>query len=213
VNLPYQEHYDLLMSSGLYEDLTADGLLVPHEELDLSLAPAPSAYKVLKPQQVPFISYPYEWCFSQLKDAALATLEIQKRALAHGMTLKDASTYNIQFVGGKARLIDTLSFEVLREGAPWIAYKQFCEHFLAPLAIISYRDERLGQLSRVHLDGVPLELAKRLLPFRTKFWFSLLLHIHLQANANKILGDKPVSEFSKKKKAFTHRASKAWWTA
>jgi len=205
VNLPYQEHYDFLMSSGLYEELTKDGLLIPHEELDISQAPGPSAYKVLKPQQVPFISYPYEWCFSQLKDAALATLDIQKRALAHGMILKDASAYNIQFVDGKPRLIDSLSFEVIREGAPWIAYKQFCEHFLAPLAIMSYRDERLGKLSRIHLDGVPLELAKRLLPYRTKFRFSLLLHIHLQASATNKLSNKPVSDWNNNK-SFTHRA-------
>lgn len=205
VNLSYQKHYDLLMSSGLYENLTADGLLVSHEELSISKAPSASAYRILKPQQIPFISYPYEWCFSQLKDAALLTLEIQKRALAHGMTLKDATAYNIQFLDGKPRLIDTLSFETLQSGAPWIAYKQFCEHFLAPLAIISYRDERLGQLSRVHLDGVPLQLAKRLLPFRTKFKFSLLLHIHLQANANQKSSKEPGSEYSTNKK-FTHRA-------
>ena len=69
-----------------------------------AISPLPDdvdAYKILQPQRIPFISYPYEWSFSQLKDAALATLEIQLRALDHGMILKDASAYNIQYLAGK----------------------------------------------------------------------------------------------------------------
>ena len=75
-------------------------------------------YKIIKPEPIPFISYPYEWCFSQLQDAALTTIRILKRALEFGMSLKDASAYNIQFLRGKPILIDTLSFEKYREGAP-----------------------------------------------------------------------------------------------
>jgi hypothetical protein len=138
---------------------------------------------VLKPEQVPFVSYPYEWSFSQLKDAALTTLLIQKKALEFGMCLKDCSAYNIQFFKGSPVFIDTLSFERYEEGKPWVAYRQFCQHFLAPLALMSHRDVRLGQLSRVHLDGVPLDLASRLLPGRTRLSFSLLFHVHLHARS------------------------------
>jgi len=92
---------------------------------------------------VPFISYPYEWSFGQLKDAVLVTLAIQKRAMKAGMSLKDASAYNIQFYRGKPILVDTLSFEAYREGEPWVAYRQFCQHFLAPLALMAIRDVRL----------------------------------------------------------------------
>lgn len=137
----------------------------------------------MRPQQVEFVSYPYEWCFSQLKDAALATLRIQQLALEHGMSLRDASAYNIQFVDGRPLLIDTLSFEIRRRDTPWVAYRQFCQHFLAPLALMRYRDVRLGQLSRVHLDGVPLDLAHELLPRRTYLRPSLALHIHAHARA------------------------------
>ncbi|HOQ99887.1 MAG TPA: SAM-dependent methyltransferase [Anaerolineae bacterium] len=192
VNLAYREHYDLLLSSGLYQGLVADGLLIAHEEVSPQRPPAEGAYKVLRPERVPFISYPYEWSFSQLKDAALATLRIQQRALACGLSLKDCSAYNIQFMGGKPLLIDTLSFERYREGAPWIAYRQFCQHFLAPLALMSYRDVRLGQLLRTYIDGVPLSLASRLLPASTRFRFSLLTHIHLHAQSEARYGDKPV---------------------
>ena len=185
VNQPYQAHYERLMQSGLYQSLVADELLIAHEEVDAVAAPAQGAYKILRPQQLPFVSYPYEWCFSQLKDAALTTLRIQKRALAQGMTLKDASAYNIQFLDGKPRLIDTLSFETLTEGGAWVAYRQFCQHFLAPLALMSCSDIRLSQLLRAHIDGIPLDLAARLLPKRAWLNTGLAMHLLLHARAQK----------------------------
>lgn len=192
VNESYRENFDRLLDSGLYEHLRAEGSLIAHEECDRQLARTAAAYKVIRPQRVPFVSYPYEWCFSQLQDAALLTLRIQKTALAHEMSLKDASAYNIQFVDGKPVLIDTLSFEKYPPGRPWVAYRQFCQHFLAPLALMARSDIRLGQLSRLYLDGVPLDLASRLLPAGTRFKFSLLSHIHLHARSQKHYEDKPL---------------------
>ncbi len=185
INADYRVHYDLLMESGLYQSLRDAGLLIAHQEVALRPARPESAYKIIQPEKIPFISYPYEWCFSQLKNAALATLAIQKRALRYGMSLKDASAYNIQFRNGRPVLIDTLSFEKYRQGEPWVAYRQFCQHFLAPLALMSHRDVRLSQLLRVHLDGIPLDLAASLLPFRTRFQLALGSHIHLHATTQR----------------------------
>ncbi|HXD11021.1 MAG TPA: class I SAM-dependent methyltransferase [Anaerolineales bacterium] len=185
VNRAYQKEYARLMESGLYEKLVKAGLLIPHVEVDQPPAVEVDALKVIQPDRVPFISYPYEWSFGQLKSAALATLSIQKRALKMGMSLKDASAYNIQFVRGKAALIDTLSFEIYEEGEPWVAYRQFCQHFLAPLALMALKDVRLNQLLRVYIDGVPLDLVSELLPTRTRLNFGLLTHIHLHAGAQK----------------------------
>lgn len=120
------------MASKLYGQLVYAGLLIPHEEVSVEPEETGLAYKIIKPDLVQFISYPYEWSFSQLQDAALATLAIQKLALELGMVLKDASAYNLQFHHGKPVLLDTLSFEVYQEGAPWVAYRQYCQHFLAP---------------------------------------------------------------------------------
>lgn len=198
VNKIYREEYDHLMESGLYEALVNSGLLVRHEEVDITCARTDAAYKVLRPEQVKFISYPYEWCFSQLKDAALLTLEVQKKAFDFGMTLKDASAYNIQFINGKPVFIDTISFEKYREGKPWVAYRQFCQHFLAPLSLMAYRDIRLNQLLRVHIDGIPLDLASRLLPFWTRFRFSMLVHIHLHAGSQRHFADKNVDVSGRK---------------
>jgi ribosomal protein L11 methylase PrmA len=188
VNPFYREDYDRLMESGLYDTLVGDGLLVPHEEVDVEPA-EPGAYRVIQPEPIRFVSYPYEWCFSQLKDAALLTLRLQKEALEKDLSLKDASAYNVQFQGGQPVFIDTFSFEEYQEGKPWIAYGQFCQHFLAPLALMSYTDVRLGRLFRTHLDGVPLDLASTLLPARTYLSFSLLTHIHFHSKGRERYAD------------------------
>jgi hypothetical protein len=203
INSIYQEHYNQLMESGFYQTLIDSGLMVSHEDVGLEYARSNDAFKIIKPQLIPFVSYPYEWCFSQLKDAALITLEIQKTALDYGMSLKDSSAYNIQFLNSKPVLIDTLSFEKYREGYPWVTYKQFCEHFLAPLALMSYTDIRLNQLLRVYIDGIPLDLASSLLPVKTKLKFGLLTHIHLHAKSQKHYADKKVSKNIQK---FSRRA-------
>jgi ribosomal protein L11 methylase PrmA len=193
VNRACADDFSRLTESGLYEKLVKAGLLIPHAEVDEMPADASLAFKVIRPERVPFISYPYEWSFSQLKDAALATLSIQKRALKAGMSLKDASAYNIQFVNGRPILIDTLSFETYKEGKPWDAYRQFCQHFLAPLALMSRVDIRLGQLLRVYIDGIPLDLASRLLPASTRLNFGLLTHIHIHASAQTRYADADVT--------------------
>ncbi|MCJ7513764.1 MAG: hypothetical protein MUO23_12440, partial [Anaerolineales bacterium] len=178
VNRSYQADFDRLIASGLYAELTGVGLIIPHIESPAAPDEPGLAYRVIEPEPVPFISYPYEWSFGQLQTAALTTLSIQKRALSKGMSLKDSSAYNIQFHHGRPVLIDTLSFETYREGEPWDAYRQFCQHFLAPLALMAHTDIRLGQLLRVYIDGIPLDLASRLLPRKTRFSFSLLTHLH-----------------------------------
>jgi hypothetical protein len=203
VNERYREHYDHAVSSGLFDALTSEGLLVPHEEADVSRAPAPGAYKVLRPELVEFVSYPYEWSFSMLKDAALLTLQVQQRALDHGMSMQDASAFNVQFHRGRPVLIDTLTFEKLREGKPWGAYSQFCQHFLAPLALIATADPRLGVLTKLHLDGVPLDLADTLLRGRGRRRPSLFLHIRSHARMQSRHGD---TETKPTRRTFSERA-------
>ena len=177
------EQYRHLMASGLYAELARERLLVPHEEVTVRLPDAPPALVVLKPEQIPFISYPYEWCFSALRSAALLTLDIQRRALARGLVLRDASAYNIQFIGTRPIFIDTLSFGPYVEGEPWVAYRQFCQHFLAPLALMARVDPSLGELSRTHIDGIPLSLASRLLPMTSRLKPGVLMHLYLHARS------------------------------
>lgn len=198
INRQYRADYDLLTGSKLYQKLVEEKLLIPHQETHQAAFDGNRAYKVIKPELIPFISYPYEWSFSQYKDAALTTLRVQKTAFQYGMSLKDASAYNIQFKDGRPVFIDTLSFEKYHEGRPWIAYRQFCQHFLAPLALMSRKDIRLGCLMKTYLDGLPLDLASALLPRSTKLGFSLPFHIHLHAKSQKAFAEKSI-----KPKTFT----------
>lgn len=200
VNNSYKQHYESLMESGLYASLVKKDALISHAEVDIKAAQPEYAYKTLAPEVLPFISYPYEWSFSQLKDAAVLTLEICILALQKGLVLKDASAYNIQFRNNRPILIDTLSFEQYIEGAPWVAYRQFCQHFLAPLALMALTDIRLSQLLRVYIDGIPLDLASRLLPGKTRLNLGLATHIHLHAKTQQKYADAEVNQVKKEQK-------------
>ncbi|MDX2199518.1 MAG: SAM-dependent methyltransferase [Phycisphaerae bacterium] len=187
----YQREFEHATASGLFQSAIDAGLMLPFRLSEVSaaeLAPgsleASDAVAVLKPDRVPMITYPYEWSFSQLKDAAATTLRLHLLALKHGMLLKDASAYNIQFVDGRARHIDHLSFDPVSAHPAWPAYGQFCRHFLAPLLLMSRVDLSLGRLSVAHLDGVPLDLASRLLPWRSRLSPSTQMHIHMHARAS-----------------------------
>lgn len=178
INSMYFSEYDHLMGSGLYQKLTAGKLLISHQLLKRI-----TKELIIKPLEIPFISYPYEWSFSQLKDAAIQTLKIQKLALDYGMSLKDASCYNIQFLDGQPILIDTLSFEKYKVGQGWIAYRQFCMHFLSTLLLMSLIDVRLNRLLQVYIDGIPLDLTNSLLNYKSWFNFGALIHIKAHSKA------------------------------
>jgi len=124
VNQVFKEDFDKFISSGLYDELVKDQLLIPHQVIDENLTGDQDWYTTLQPQFIRFISYPYEWCFDMLKDAALLILRLANIAMQYGIILKDASPYNIQWHNGKLIFIDTLSFEKYDETKPWIAYRQ-----------------------------------------------------------------------------------------
>ena len=180
----YKENLDLFENSGLYSELLSKGQVLSYDTLESSKFNLTGDYfRGIFPDQLNHISYPYEWCFSQLKDAALLTLDIQETALKYGMSLKDSSAFNIQFHNGKAVMIDTLSFEKYEEGGPWIAYRQFCQHFLAPLLLASFVDVRSLKLMQVYLDGIPLDYVVKQLSFAKLIKPMVFIHIYLHAKA------------------------------
>ena len=189
------EDYSNLIASGLYDYLVESKYLVSHDEILDPSAVKSSKNIILRPEKIRFITCPYEWCFSQLKDAALLTLQICIDAIEYGMILKDATAYNIQFHNGKPILIDTCSLSKYKEGEGWMAYQQFCKHFFAPLLLMSKTDIRLNLLSKIHIDGVPLDLASRLLPMKSWASPSILAHIHMHARTqNKYAGSGDASK-------------------
>lgn len=185
MNASYAPQFKLARDSGLFDKAVAAGLLIPFEDCGPAQYGGGEAtgacFTVLKPRQLSFISYPYEWSFGQLQDAALATLDLHLLALEHGMLLKDANAFNIQFVDGRPSLLDHLSFDSLGAHRAWPAYGQYCRHFLAPLLLMSYVDLSLGRLLQAHLDGIPLDLAARLLPAKTRLRPGIQIHLHAHA--------------------------------
>src|SRR6266480_2914085 len=148
VNQSFSDEWQAFDQSALRRELVNDRLLIGYQPASLDLAWNELAAAVIEPERVELVTYPWEWSFSQLKDAALLTLEAQARAASTGFTMRDASAYNVQFVRGKPILIDTLSFEPATPDEPWLPYRQFCGQFLAPLALMAYCDVRLGLLMR-----------------------------------------------------------------
>ncbi len=200
VNLSYKEEYDFFITSGCYDKLVAKKMLVSHKKIEENKTGSSEWYTTLEPAYIPFISYPYEWSFTMLKDAALLTLDILKESLAFDIVLKDATPFNIQWKDGQMIFIDSLSFEKF-QNKPWIAYRQFCENFLAPLLLMHYKKEPLQSLSLAWPEGIPLSIAKSLLPWRSRFSIHTYLHIHLHAGmATKKHKDKKAEHlFSQKK--------------
>lgn len=180
INKVYSPHYLKLIDSGLYKALVEEKKLISHTELSENILNDPFAALTIQPSHIPFISYPYEWSFDQLKEAAILTLDVLKKAIDFGMTLKDASPYNIQFLEGKPVFIDTLSFEIYDESKPWIAYRQFCENFLFPLYLEHYRGEGFIKLLSVYFQGIPADFTAKLLPWKSKWNLGVRLHVLLQ---------------------------------
>jgi len=180
VNQLYAGDYDLLLSSGLYHELSGKNMLVSHEDVSGSVPGTPGYYRTLLPRQLPFISYPYEWSPSQLRDAGLLTLRITRMAMEKGMILKDATPFNVQFVEGRPLFIDTLSFKAYDGAGPWIAYRQFCECFLFPLYLHHYLGTGTHRLLGAWPEGIPAIQAARMLPGRSRLNAGAWMHLFLQ---------------------------------
>ncbi len=180
VNQVYSSEYDLLISSGLYKQLVEQSLLIPHTEIEENLTRTDYWYKTILPDQIDFITYPYEWCFEQLKDAALLTLQTLRISLDYGMIIKDATPYNIQFHKGKPVFIDTLSFEKYNALQPWVAYRQFCQHFLFPLYLEFYLKADLQKIMTTYMDGIPVEIISKMLPIKSNLSLGVWLHVYTQ---------------------------------
>ena len=176
INPIYFKPYYSLKDSGFFDKLFQNKLLIPHKE-EL----ANDSEIVIVPEQIPFITYPYEWSFLQYKEAALLTLKIQKYALEHEYSLKDASAFNVTFHNGQAIFIDTLSFDFYKDNEPWRAYKQFITHFLGPLLLAHYHGAQALKLMSNFIDGIPMPMLASLLPFKTKLNPFLYSNVHLLA--------------------------------
>jgi ribosomal protein L11 methylase PrmA len=174
--------YEAARDAGIYAELVRRRRLVSLQELNVLDTPevASAAAYVLEHEKLPFISYPYEWSFSLLKDAAIFHLDFHLDLLSKGFTLSDASAYNVQFVGPKPIFIDHLSIRKYRKGELWTGHRQFCEEFLNPLLLRSIFGIPHNYWYRGRIDGIPVSEIASLLPFRKKMSWRVLTHVVLQ---------------------------------
>jgi len=170
-----------LRANGLLDELVRDRLLVPSAPTRDVTIPDGWAAAIESPR-LPFVSYPYEWSFGMLQDAALLTLRLSERLLERGVMLKDASAYNVLFDGAAPLFVDVASLAPYEENAPWAAYGQFCDHFLAPLMLEAYRGVRFQPALRGSLEG--LSVTDQLAPLLTvaDLWRPGVL-VHVKARA------------------------------
>jgi SAM-dependent methyltransferase len=187
------KEFTRLRSTKFYADFQRRGEIVETEFLDAETNPLPPEITrqwagFVEHRRIPVISYPYEWTFGMLRDAARLQLDLLEAAIGEGMTLKDATPYNIQFERGRPVFIDIPSFETLPPGAPWSGYRQFCEMFLFPLMLQAYKGIHFQPLMRANIDGVGVQTAARLFGLRDRFRSGVLSHVWLQAKLDSRYG-------------------------
>ena len=183
------EDWQALVHSDLFSAYTAAGELVATEQAadDVvselrALDPEGAWAGALSHERLPFVSYPYEWPFSMLKDAALLQLRLLSAALREGLTLKDATPYNVQWRGARPVFVDIGSFERAREGEPWAGYRQFCMLFLYPLMLEAYRGVAFQPWLRGSVDGIAPTDFRALFTRRDMLRRGMTRHVFLHAN-------------------------------
>jgi len=185
------DHFRSLRETIFYRTFSAAGSIIATRELAPQDWPqsVPAWAGFVEHQRVPFISYPYEWTFTMLRDAAILQLQLLEAALGEGWSMKDASPYNVQFVRGKPVFIDVPSFEPWRDGEPWSGYRQFCEMNLFPLMLQAYKGLHFQPFMRSSIGGIDLQVAARLFGMRDRLRPGVASHVWLQAWLDQKYGD------------------------
>ncbi|MHB2265858.1 methyltransferase domain-containing protein [Aliihoeflea sp. PC F10.4] len=175
-------NWELLCQEPFYQALVDAGKIIQTEHAESALVRPGQWPRHLKHARIPFISYPYEWSFGMLKDAALLTLDILESAHESGWTLKDATAYNIQFIAAKPVFIDIPSFVPHAEGDPWVGYRQFCMQFLYPLMFQAYKGIDFQPFLRGNIEGIDPLVANKVIGNLAIFKKGVLSHVKLHAS-------------------------------
>jgi SAM-dependent methyltransferase len=179
------EEWQAISHTSFFQKALAEGRVIGTEPVDLASVPGPEPsveWKgILRHHAIPFVSYPYEWCFGMLRDAALLQLELLAAALGEEITLKDASPFNLQWLGCRPVFIDVASFVRYHTGEPWIGYRQFCRMFLYPLLLQAYKQAPFQPWLRGRLDGIDAEECLALMSLRDRLRSGVFTHVWLQS--------------------------------
>lgn len=189
--------WNVVNGARFFQDAQRGGRIVRTERLpDIEIPESIRAEGwagVLRHEVIPFVSYPYEWPFGMLQDAAILHLELLDAALDEEITLKDGTAYNVQWFGSQPVFIDTASFERLPPGEPWSGYRQFCQTMLFPLLIQAYKGVPFQPWLRGRLDGIEAPDCLRMMSFRDLFRRGVFSHVYLHARLHERYADRETS--------------------
>ena len=162
---------------------------------------------ILAHEQIPVISYPSELSYAMLADAGLLHLLLQTELFEKGLSLKDASAFNVQFKKGRPVFIDIPSIEHPAKFNAWIAYGQFCRMFLFPLVLKLYRGYDIRDCFLAHIDGMDVGCTYKMLgpmqAWRPSLFIDVLLQYFLQEHSS---GNKRIEELAHKKDYGSHKS-------
>lgn len=202
--------WETASSKRFFQQAMRDGKIVGTRRIEETSGISPGAIGgwagVLEHDRIPFVSYPYEWSFGMLQDAALLQLELLDAALDEDMVLKDASAFNVQWTNGRPVFIDVLSFENLEPGQPWVGYRQFCQMFLYPLLLQAYKNVPFQPWLRGNLEGIDPEQFNQLMSLRDLFRPGVLFHVYLHAKSQRRHADRDGDVRAELHRAGFHKA-------
>jgi hypothetical protein len=162
INVEFADFYGQLLGDSPVKEMVGRELVETRIERD----GIPGYAITLWHRKIAPISYCYEWPSGMLRDAALLTLDICLQLVGQGLVLQDGSPWNVVFDGTRPIFVDFTSIVREDRNLPWVAYAQFGQLFLYPLALLS-----AGLPSRVvrslltdHINGVTDDELVRLLP-------------------------------------------------
>lgn len=193
--------WQALAGAKFFAKLVADGRICPTEQVDPAADPAAAPELVLRHERIPFISYPYEWTFSMLRDAALLHLDLLLAALPEGFTTKDGSAYNVQWRGTTPTFIDIGSLTRQPEGEPWAGYRQFCQTMLYPLLLTAHLGVPFQPWLRAQVDGIESGQVRPLFRGRHRWRAGVLRHLHLHDAMQRRYASTSIGEVKEQMKA------------
>lgn len=193
ISAPALREWEALSTTRFFRRLMVEGKIIGTRRAEGESTPAFGDAQrwaaVLSHDAIPFVSYPYEWSFDMLRDAALLQLEVLQAAVEEDMILKDATPFNIQWMGSRPAFIDIPSFTQMTPGQVWVGYRQFCQLFLYPLMFQAYKDVDFHDWVRGSIDGIDPEQCNRLMSVRDLLRRGVLTHVYLQAVLQRRLGN------------------------
>ena len=204
-----KKRFEFLKKNELLQKLVNEKLVISSNQINSEILHSKEFLdkQILEHNKIHYISYPYEWSFQQLKDAAIHHLDLHLYLLNNNATLIDASAYNIQFIGNKPIFIDILSIKEYEDGEYWKAHKQFCENFLNPLILKSKKNINFNNWFKGNLEGITTKDLNSTLSFTNKISYNIFVQVVLlNYLENKTIKDENINLSKVNKRKFPKKS-------